>query len=111
MLYQVFYEGWYYPVTADWCLESESNYRYCKNVEGNVDVAVYQGDALVKSCGTLELGYGLAAGEQIYGFACLVRGDAVLLSKKSNSISVSEIVVVGGGETLGNYMRIQNLRS
>ena len=95
IIYQFFYTDWYYP--NHWCVRNESNYQTCKDNHNNVDVAVYQGDELQATCGTLQLTYGLEQADQIYTFICGAEGDTVFLSKTSNKISVFEIVVTGIG--------------
>ena len=91
-IYHFFYTNWYDP--NEYCVQSESNYREWKDHQSNVDIAVYQGDELQASCGTLLLTYGLEQADQIYTFNCTASGDTVLLSK-SGQILVTEIVVTG----------------
>ena len=78
-------------------MQSESNYQECKVNHNNVDIAVYQGDELQATCGTLQLTYALDQADQIYTFTCDTDGDTVLLSKTSAHISVYEIVVTSTG--------------
>ena len=92
-IYQIFYTNWY--DAASWCVKSDSNYRACKDVYTNVDIAVYQGDEKQADCGTLQMTYGLEQEDQIYTFTCNTEGDTVLLSKTSDRIVVFEIVVTG----------------
>ena len=94
-IYQYFYTNWYDP--DNWCVQSESNYHTCKDTQNHVDLAVYQGDELQATCGTLELTGGLEQTDQIYTFICSAEGDTVLLSKTDGAISVYEIVVTGRG--------------
>ena len=61
--------------------------------DNNVDVAVYQGDVKQKSCGTLQLTYGLKQSDQIYTLICNTKGDNVKLSKSTGDIAVCEVVV------------------
>ena len=96
IIYEFFYTNWY--SSDDWCVASESNYQSCKDGHNNVDVAVYQGDELQATCGTLQLTYGLSRADQIYTFNCTVNGDTVLLSKTSGHLTVYEIVVTGTGK-------------
>ena len=96
IIHQFFYTNWYYP-DSEGCGQSESNYHACKNNDNNVDIAVYQGDELQASCGTLQLTYGLEQADQIYTFICSTDGDTVLLSKTSGHISIFEIVVTSTG--------------
>ena len=63
--------------------------------ESNVDVSVYQGEAQQKSCGTLQLTYGLEQSDQIYTLACNAEGDTVKLSKDNGQIVVMEVAVTG----------------
>ena len=92
--YHRFFNNWYHP--ESWCVESEANFRTCADNENNVDVSVYQGEVKQKSCGTLELKYGLAQSDQIYTMACNIAGDTVKLSKSTvGLINLFEIVAVG----------------
>ena len=65
--------------------------------DNNVDVSVYQGDELQKSCGTLQLTYGLEQSDQIYTLRCNIEGNTVKLSKDIGYISVSEVAVTTTG--------------
>ena len=66
--------------------------------ENNVDVSVYQGEVQQKSCGTLQLTYGLEQSDQIYTLICNIDGDMVKLTKNTDdshsAILVYEIVVL-----------------
>ena len=91
VIYQVFWSDFYND--NDWCVMSPNNYAYCKDVQRNVDVSVYLGEEHQESCGTLQLKYGREQTDQIYTFFCDVEGDSIRLSKKSEQISIYEIVV------------------
>ena len=71
--------------------------------ETNVDVSVYQGQAQQKSCGTLQLTYGLNQADQIYTLLCNIEGDTVKLSKTTEYISVHEVVVTTSRSRTGNH--------
>ena len=71
------------------------------DADNNVDVSVYQGDVKQKSCGTLQLTYGLEQPDQIYTLICNTEGDTVKLSKSTGNIAVNELVVI---RTTGNKM-------
>ena len=71
------------------------------DADNNVDVSVYQGDVKQKSCGTLQLTYGLEQSDQIYTLICNTEGDTVKLSKSTGNIAVNELVVI---RTTGNKM-------
>ena len=90
-----FYTNWYR--TSDVCLQSTSDFMSCMNDDNNVDVSVYQGDVRQKSCGTLQLTYGLEQSDQIYTLLCDAKGDIVKLSKSTGRIVVGEIVVSSRG--------------
>ena len=62
----------------------------------NVDVSVYQGDVKQKSCGTLQLTYGLEQSDQIYTLICNTEGDTVKLSKTKSEgkIAVYEVATM-----------------
>ena len=66
--------------------------------DSNVDVSVYLGDVKQKSCGTLQLTYGLEQSDQIYTLICNTEGDTVKLSKTTGNIVVFEIVITGPGK-------------
>ena len=91
VIYYMFYTNWYN--SSDWCAKSEANFRSCVTSDNNVDVSVYQGGAKQKSCGTLQLTYGLEQSDQIYTLICRTRGDTVKLSKNSGFILVNEVAV------------------
>ena len=59
-----------------------------------MDVSVYQGEVQQKSCGTLQLTYGLEQSDQIYTLLCNTEGDTVTLSKSTGNIAVFEVVVI-----------------
>ena len=98
IIYYSFYTDWYDP--GGWCFESESNFKACVDKENYVDVSVYQGDVKQKSCGTLQLTYGLEQSDQIYTLICNTEGDTVKLSKNTGKIAMTEVVVIGIGELL-----------
>ena len=96
IIYCRFYTGWYY--SSDECVQSESNFKACVDLENNVDVSVYQGDMKQKSCGTLQLTYALEQSDQIYTLICNTEGDTVKLSKDTGNIVVSEVVMISTGK-------------
>ena len=63
----------------------------------NVDVSVYQGEVKQKSCGTLQLTYGLEQADQIYTLICNTEGDTVKLSKSMGHIAVFEVATISTG--------------
>ena len=71
------------------------------DLDNNVDVSVYQGEVKQKSCGTLQLTYGLEQSDQIYTLICNSNGDTVKLSKSTKTIAVSEVLVlvISSGKT------------
>ena len=94
--YYRFYTNWYHP--SDKCVQSESNFRGCVDSDNNVDVSVYQGEVKQKSCGTLQLTYGLEQSDQIYTLFCNAEGDTVKLSKSTGLITVFEVAVTKTGK-------------
>ena len=92
VIYYRFYTDWYNP--RDWCV---ANFKVCVDSDNNVDVSVYQGDVLKKSCGTLHLTYGLEQSDQIYTLLCNTEGDTVKLSKDTGHIAVFETAVISKG--------------
>ena len=102
VIYYMFYTNWYNP--SEYCAQSEANFRICVDNDNNVDVSVYQGDVKLKSCGTLQLTYGLEQSDQIYTLICNSGGDTVRLSKEASEgltlITVAEVAVT----TTGKYL-------
>ena len=92
MIYYKFYTDWYDPTT--YCAKNEFYFHKCVKNDNNVDVSVYQGDVKQKSCGTLQLTYGLEQSDQIYTLICYIEGDNVRLSKDTGNIAVYEVVVI-----------------
>ena len=95
VIFYRFYRNWY--GTKDWCLYSIPNFKECADVNSNVDVSVYQGDVKKRSCGRLQLTYGLKRSDQIYTLICNTEGDLVKLSKDTGKIAVHEVVVTEKG--------------
>ena len=94
VIYYSFYNNWYDP-SNNWCVQSEANFRKCVDRDNDVDVSVYQGKVKQRSCGTLQLTYGLEQSDQIYTLLCNTIGDTVKLSKNIGNLAVYEIVVTG----------------
>ena len=94
VIYYVFYTNW---STNHWCAQSITNFKQCVDKDNNVDVSVYQGEVKQKSCGTLQLTYGLEQSDQIYTLICNTEGDTVKLSMTTGNIVVFEIAVTGTG--------------
>ena len=94
-VYYWFYTNWY-DFTQD-CAKSEDQFEICVDNDKNVDVSVYQGDVKQKSCGTLQLTYGLEQSDQIYTLLCNTEGDTVKFSKDTGNIAVLEVVITGTG--------------
>ena len=66
---------------------------------------MYQGDVKQKSCGTLQLTYGLEQSDQIYTLICNTEGDTVKLSKSTTGqIAMCEVVVTSSGKILQREM-------
>ena len=99
IIYYRFFTDWYDNVN-DWCALLVENFIACVNNENNVDVSVYQGEVKQKSCGTLQLTYGLEQSDQIYTLICNTAGDTVKLSKDTGSIVMYEVVVTSRGKLL-----------
>ena len=97
VIYHRFYINWYDPINY-WCAQNLENFKHCVNAGNDVDVSVYQGEVKKKSCGTLQLSYGLEQSDQIYTLLCNSEGDTVTLSKSTpDYIVVCEIAVVRQG--------------
>ena len=86
-----FYINWYRP--SDACAQSQADFMRCVDADNNVDISVYQGEELQKSCGTLQLGYGLEQSDQIYTLVCNARGDQVRFAKNTGHMAVFEVAV------------------
>ena len=96
IIYSGFYTDYYDPI--DDCAQSEKEFMACVDRRNNVDVSVYHGDVKQKSCGTLQLTYGLEQSDQIYTLLCNAEGDTVKLSKDAGEIIVYEVVTVTSGK-------------
>ena len=72
-IFYVFYTNWFWP--NSWFIESISNFNKYVDTNTNIDVSVYQGEVKQKSCGTLQLTYGLEQSDQIYTLVCNAEGD------------------------------------
>ena len=88
VIYYWFYKNWYNN-------ESFDNFKWSVDINNHVDVSVYQGEAKLKSCGTLNLTYGLEQSDQIYTLLCNTEGDTVKLSKDQGRIAVFEVAITG----------------
>ena len=93
VIYYRFYNYWYY--SRNGCVQSFKNFVACVDRENNVDVSVYQGEVKLKSCGTLQLTYGLEQSDQIYTLLCNTEGDRVKLTKDKGHIVVLEVAITG----------------
>ncbi|KAL5270600.1 hypothetical protein ACHWQZ_G001339 [Mnemiopsis leidyi] len=98
VIYGMFYSNYFDQ--SDWCAKNVDNFRVCINDANDVDVSVYQGEVLQKSCGTLQLTYGLEQSDQIYTLICNVYGETVKLSKTKGNITVMEVVTLGKDRNL-----------
>ena len=94
IIYYKFYNYWYFG-SKSWCDQSVDNFKTCLNIDSNVDVSVYQGDVKQKSCGPLQLTYGLEQSDQIYTLLCMAEGDTVKFSKSTGTIVLFDVVVIG----------------
>ena len=96
VIYYEFYTNWFNP--ERWCAQSDAYFKQCVDKDNNVDVSVYQGEVEQKSCGTLQLTYGLEQSDQIYTLLCNAEGDNVRLSKVAGRILVFEVAVTVSGK-------------
>ena len=97
VVYNTFYTNWFNQ--SETCAKNEDDFRLCVDKNQNVDVSVYQGDAKQRSCGVLQLTYGLEQSDQIYTRLCNMRGNRVLFSKHGDgSFTFSEIVIIRAGD-------------
>jgi hypothetical protein len=97
-IYYRFYTNWFKPIVK--CAKSADFFRQCVDKSNNVDVSVYKGDVKQKSCGTLQLTYGLEQSDQIYALICNTEADTVKLSKTTGNIVVYEIAITGPGNLI-----------
>ena len=99
IFYSRFYTKWFYP--SNECVSNEGKFKGCVDKANHVDVSVYRqhewGEVHQRSCGTLQLTYGLEQSDQIYTLVCNIVGDSVKLSKAIGEIRVWEIVIIGTG--------------
>ena len=96
VIYYWFYRNWYNPDDR-LCVQNVDQFKHCVSYDNNVDVSVYQGEVLQKSCGTLRLINGLEQSDQIYTLLCNSEGDSVKLSKNEGHIAVYEVAVTSSG--------------
>ena len=95
VIYHRFYTNWF-DQTGLWCAFSADNFKQCVDVNSDIDVSVYQGEVKQKSCGTLQLTYGLEQSDQIYTLICNVAGDNMRFIKTSpNHIILAEVIATG----------------
>ena len=98
VIYYRFFTNPYTP--NDYCVHDQARFRSCVDDQNNVDVSVYQGEVKQKSCGTLQLTYGLEQSDQIYTLLCNTEGDTVKLSKSTGYIVVFEVAVTSMGKSM-----------
>ncbi|KAL5259814.1 hypothetical protein ACHWQZ_G010058 [Mnemiopsis leidyi] len=102
VIYYWFYTNWYDP--SGGCIQSVEIFKGCVDTDNNVDVSVYQGEVLQKSCGTLQLTYGLEQSDQIYTLLCNTDGDTVKLTKSTGNLLAYEIAITSTGPcSAGTY--------
>ena len=89
-------------------MQGEQNFRNCVDNDNNVDVSVYQGEVLQKSCGTLQLTYALEQSDQIYTLLCNTEGDTVKLSKDQGRIAVFEVAVTSTCKFQDHVIRLSH---
>ena len=90
IIYYWFYTDFFDPGAN--CVKDEVAFKGCVDADNNVDVAVFQGEVRQKSCGTLQLTYGLKQSDQIYTLICDAEGDTVKFSKNTGIIALFEVV-------------------
>ena len=96
VIYFKFYTDWFKQNAT--CVSDEDAWKTCVDKSNNIDVSVYKDGELRKSCGTLQLTYGLEQSDQIYTLVCNTGGNELLLSKAFGDIKIWEIQVIGKGE-------------
>ena len=94
IVYFRFFTNWY--ISDDLCVQSEGAFKKCVDENTDVEVSVYQERVKQKSCGTLQLTYGLEQSDQIYTMMCDSVGDTVRLSKLGR-VTVFEVAITGRG--------------
>ena len=93
ILHNMFYNDWYDPSYE--CMQTKIQFTSCVDSDTNVDVSVYRGEVKQKSCGALQLNYGLEQSDQIYTLICNTEGDSVKLSKSTGNLKVFEVILTG----------------
>ena len=104
VIYYRFYNNWYTAV----CVNSVDDFKWCVDNDNNVDVTVHQGEEKQKSCGTLQLTYGLEQSDQIYTLLCNAEGDTVKLRKDQGNIAVFEIAVTSKCKFQDHVIRLSH---
>ena len=99
-MYHRFFTNWY--VSGQVCAASVEHFKGCMNRQSNVDVSVYQGEVLQRSCGTLQFFFFVYESYEIYTLLCNTEGDTVILSKNTGVIAVYEVAVTMTGMVLCN---------
>ena len=84
IIYYRFYNNWFH--LKMYCAQSVDRFKACVDEHSDVDVSVYQGEVKQKSCGILQLTYGLEQSDQIYTLVCNVVGDKVKFTKTKPKI-------------------------
>ena len=107
VIYYWFSTNWYDP--TGYCVQGIDRYKSCVDGHNNVDVSVYKGEEHQKSCGTLQLTYGLEQSDQIYTMLCNTEGDIIKLSKTTGKIAVYEIVRTTSGTNYPILFRLFNV--
>ena len=92
-VYFRFFTDWYRSVR---CVVNLAKFKECVDEENDIELSVYQGENLVKICGTFRRTYGQKQSDQIYSLYCNVKGDSVMLRKTTPElIGIYEVVVTG----------------
>ena len=98
VIYWRFFTNWYH--SGDNCRQSETRFKTCVDDANHVDVSVYQGEVKQKSCGTLQLTYGLEQSDQIYTLLCNTEGNIVKLDGGTERLTVAEVAVTSTGRSV-----------
>ena len=95
IIYQIFSRDACEGTQSDWCLQSASNYKECKNKYNNTVIDAYKNNVKVATVGKLQLNNGTTLTDQTYTFETSFIGDQLILHKDSGAISISEIIIMG----------------
>ena len=96
-IYLRFYSDWYN--SSQWSAQSEDNFQKYLSETNNANFMAYKGGIKIKSCGNLQVNFGLKQSDQRYEFVCMAEGDVLMINKTYGDLTINEIVVLGTGNS------------